>query len=210
MKKNKKIQITEKAREQFNQYGFGQVTLRMIANELSISCGNLNYHFKKREDILEALYFEMVAIFDKRIENLEQTELSILHLYQEVKVSMKRMYTYRFFWTDIYNLLRVNPTIEEHFKAVYEQRVQGCLFLFQIFQTQGLLTRESYKKEHQLLAEQMIHFGNTFWYGTVLYDYNLVENITKGTNQYIAILYPYLTRKGKEELRIILPDFFAK
>jgi AcrR family transcriptional regulator len=175
-----------------------------------MSCGNLNYHFKKREDILEVLYFEMAEVFDKRIETLAETELSIAHLYKEVKTSMERMYTDRFFWTDIYNILRINPIIKEHFQSVYEQRIQGCLFLFQAFQTQGLLGVEKYKKEQQQLAEQLIHFGNTWWYGTALYAPNSAENIRKGTNQYVAILYPYLTEKGQEELRAIMPQFFAK
>jgi AcrR family transcriptional regulator len=209
MKNNTKKNIIDKARELFNQYGFGQVTLRMIANELSMSCGNLNYHFKKREDILEVLYFEMAEVFDKRIDTLANRALSISHLYNEVRVSMDRMYIYRFFWTDIYNLLRINPTIKEHFQTVYEQRIKGCLFLFQTFQTQGLLRTESYKKEHQQLAEQLTHFGNTWWYGTALYVPNLAESITKGTNQYVAILYPYLTKKGQEELRTIMPSFFG-
>lgn len=210
MKNNTKNNIINKARALFNQHGFGQVTLRMIANELSMSCGNLNYHFKKREDILEVLYFEMAEVFDKRIESLTETELSIVHLYKEVETSMERMYIYRFFWTDIYNILRINPTIKEHFQSVYEQRIQGCLFLFQAFQAEGLLQAEKYKKEQQQLAEQLIHFGNTWWYGTALYAPNLTENIRKGANQYLAILYPYLTHKGQEELRGIMPQFFAE
>jgi len=210
MKNSTKKNIINKAREQFNQYGFGQVTLRMIANELSMSCGNLNYHFKKREDILEVLYFEMVEVFDQRIDTLPQVELSILHLYNEVKTSMERMYTYRFFWTDIYNVLRTNIKIREHFQLVYEQRIKGCLYLLQNFQEQGLLRAEQYPKEYSYLAEQMIHFGNTWWYGTALYQHNLAENVTKGTDQYVAILYPYLSTKGQEEIKKVMPWVFVK
>jgi AcrR family transcriptional regulator len=47
----------------------------MIALELNMSSGNLNYHFKKREDIFEALYFEMVLEFDERIESLRNMDL---------------------------------------------------------------------------------------------------------------------------------------
>ena len=48
----------------------------MIAVELKISSGNLNYHFKNREDVLEALYFEMVSEFDSRVNQLGETEIS--------------------------------------------------------------------------------------------------------------------------------------
>jgi len=40
----------------------------MIAMELGMSSVNLNYHYKKREDILESFYFEIVKSFDKRDE----------------------------------------------------------------------------------------------------------------------------------------------
>lgn len=209
MKNNTKTKIIDQARIQFNQYGFGQVTLRMIANELSMSCGNLNYHFKKREDILELLYFEMVKVFDKRVENLEQSELSMEHLYKEVSVSMERMYQYRFFWTDIYNILRLNTLVKEHFQTVYQERLKGCLFLFQAFQSQGLLPKETYKGEYQKIAEQLIHFGNTWWYGTVLYDHDLSQNIATGVERYLMILYPYLTESGQKEMRGVLPSVFV-
>lgn len=205
MKNNTKTKIIDQARVQFNEYGFGQVTLRMIANELSMSCGNLNYHFKKREDILELLYFEMVAVFDKRVENLVQAEISMEHLYREVRASMERMYHYRFFWTDIYNILRLNPLVKEHFQTVYQQRLEGCLFLFKAFQAQGLLSVEIYKGAYQRVAEQLIHFGNTWWYGTALYDQDLSQNIEIGVERYLMILYPYLTEKGKKEMSNVLP-----
>ena len=58
MSKKKKL-ILEAARTLFNERGYSQVTIRMIALELNMSSGNLNYHFKKREDIFETLYFEI-------------------------------------------------------------------------------------------------------------------------------------------------------
>lgn len=63
--KNTKQQILEAARKRFNKSGYMQATICMIASKLGISSGNLNYHFCKREDILEALYFAMVKQFDK-------------------------------------------------------------------------------------------------------------------------------------------------
>ena len=63
------------SRKLFNELGFSQVTIRMIASELGFSSGNLNYHFRKRADILEALYFEMVEVFDKRIQDLSEARI---------------------------------------------------------------------------------------------------------------------------------------
>ena len=69
MSKKKKL-ILDTAKALFNEKGYHNVTIRMIALKMNMSSGNLNYHFKKREDIFEALYFEMVSEFDERIDLL--------------------------------------------------------------------------------------------------------------------------------------------
>ena len=60
---DRKAKILTTARALFNKEGFSNVTIRMIAQGLEISSGNLTYHYQKREDIFEALYFEMVSEF---------------------------------------------------------------------------------------------------------------------------------------------------
>ena len=55
-----KLKIIKQALHLFNNNGTSNVSLRAIAKETGISIGNLQYHFKKREDIIEALYFQLV------------------------------------------------------------------------------------------------------------------------------------------------------
>ena len=114
----------------FNKEGYGSVTIRMIALELSMSSGNLNYHFRKKEEILESLYFDMVTEFDRRIAELGTVELSLESIKADIESSMERMLDYGFFWTDLYNLLRSNQKLATHFQSVYEKRVAGYRFMF--------------------------------------------------------------------------------
>ena len=79
----------------------------MIALKMNMSSGNLNYHYKKREDIFEALYFEMVSEFDERVKKLTDIEISIEQIKIDIERSMERMLEYIFFWTDLYNLLSI-------------------------------------------------------------------------------------------------------
>ena len=110
--KSTKDKILNTSRVLFNTFGYSNVTIRMIAKALQMSSGNLNYHFKKRDQILEALYFEMVATFDQRIEDLETQTPTLKKMQQEIYSSMKRMVAYKFFWTDLYNLLQINEPIK--------------------------------------------------------------------------------------------------
>ncbi len=76
-----KQKILIKSLELFNYNGISKTSLRTIADEVGISVGNLQYHFKKREDIIEALYFQLVkkmdAIFFMPNEDLLKSFLNI-------------------------------------------------------------------------------------------------------------------------------------
>ena len=59
MRKNTKLEILRVAKELFNERGYNDVSTQNIADAMGISKGNLNYHFNKKEDIIEAVVEEM-------------------------------------------------------------------------------------------------------------------------------------------------------
>jgi AcrR family transcriptional regulator len=181
----------------------------MIASELKMSSGNLNYHFKKREDILQALYFEMVETFDKRVNQLGDTEITLRTAKEDITESLKRMVDYRFFWTDLYNLLRLNKEIKEHYEDAYEKRFKGFIFLFQYLNEKGVMRDFEFKKESLLLAERIIGFSNTWLYNSFVYDIKIDdEYIERQTNNLLMMLYPYLTDLGKDQFKRLVPELF--
>lgn len=203
MSKTKK-RILDTAKALFNAQGYRNVTIRMIAEALDMSSGNLNYHFKKREDILEALYFEMVAVFDKRVERLPETTFSITQIYSDIHTSMKRMVDYRFFWTDMYHILQEHKTIQIHFNGVYEKRKAGFLFLCKELVKTGQMLTPSFKGQYEELAETMINYGNTWIYASLVYNEDLTENKVKtSAKAMLHMLYPYLEDKVKAEVILI-------
>ncbi len=204
--KKTKLRILQTARALFNERGFLNVTIRQIAEALEMSSGNLNYHYRKREDILEALYFEMVHHFDARVAALPQQEISFTQIRDDIYSSMLVMLDYRFFWTDLYQLLQLNTAINSHFQAALQKRIGGYTFLFSALQQMKLMQAPSFKDEHTLLGNQMIHFGNTWLYGAILYpENNLNQAYAKQqANALLMMLYPYLTAKGKEGLQAVV------
>ena len=48
-------EILAAADELFREYGYENTTLRMIAQEVGISCGHLEHYFKEKKDLLNAL-----------------------------------------------------------------------------------------------------------------------------------------------------------
>lgn len=59
MRKHIKQEIIQTAKRLFNERGYNQVSTQDIAEALGISKGNLNYHFKRKEDMLDAIVEEM-------------------------------------------------------------------------------------------------------------------------------------------------------
>lgn len=49
------------ARAMFNAHGFGHVTIEMLAGEIGIARGNLWYHFKTKQDLIEAISAQFTA-----------------------------------------------------------------------------------------------------------------------------------------------------
>ncbi len=193
----------------FNEKGYSNVTIRMIALQLNMSSGNLNYHFKKREDILEALYFEMVEVFDDRVKNISSTEISLETIKNDIIESLFRMIEYRFFWTDLYNILRLNEKLKKHFLNAHEERINGYKFLFKHIQEKGILDSFRFESERDFLIERMIGYSNTWLYNSFIYEIEINKDyIASRSENLMGMLYPYLTDLGKSQYRVVFPKLF--
>lgn len=208
--KNRKTNILSASRKLFNKHGYSNVTIRMIALELKISSGNLNYHFKKREDILAALYFEMVAAFDARVEQLNERDITFKMIKEDIQLSMRSMVEYHFFWTDLYHLLQLNDKIKLHFEKVYKNRFKGYQFLFNTLIEKEFLQPFESAQECHFLIERMIGFSNTWIYNSYLYGKRINSNyIALQANHLLLMLYPYLTDLGEIEFKKLVPECFV-
>lgn len=202
--KNRRQAILDAACELFNAQGISSVTIRQIAQHLGISSGNLNYHFKKREEILHALYFEMVAIFDARLEALPQQTISLSLIYEQMKGSMEQMVSYRFIWTELPQLLRHDAAIKAHFKGVYQQRLKGYAYTFDQLIAQGIMRAPTFDEEYPQLAMRMVQYSDTWLSHLALYEQSPQASLKQQLHILLGTLYPYLTAQGQEELRGIL------
>ncbi len=206
MSKTKK-KILESARSLFNKLGYSQVTIRMIAKDIGISSGNLNYHYKTRDSILEDLYFEMVTVFDARLADLGNQKFTIQSIKNDIESSMETMVRYQFFWTDLYNLLSQNKKIRDHFEDAYSKRKDGYRYLVRYLMDDGILSEPSDFARYEVLATLMIDFGNTWIYSSQLYNEKRIsqDDISYQAYRLFLMMYPYLTKKGKAEFESIFP-----
>ena len=171
MKKTKE-RILATALDLFNERGIASVTLRTIAQAMGISQGNLNYHFKKRDDILEALYLQLVAKMDAGVANMQGTEINLQLFFDLSKTMMQQFYEYRFFMLDFVQIMRNNQVINEHYTQLSRLREMQFLGLFHLWIEAGFMRAEAFENEYKNLYVRMNILGD-FWLSTAFIQQQL-------------------------------------
>lgn len=191
----------------FNTHGVSNVSLRAIADEVGISVGNLQYHFKKREAIIEALYFGLVEKIDHIIfVNTDELLKSVLNISTEM---IRILYEHHFFLLDFITITRNNKKIKKHYAELSKQREVSFLKIIEILIENDLFRVELLKNEYCGLFKRIEVISN-FWFSSILIQ---EDTLSKASIEEYSLLisqsfYPYLTDKAKEEYSIIFPNQF--
>ena len=182
----------------FNERGLSQVTLRTIAQEMGISQGNLNYHFKKRRDIIEGLYFQLVERMDEVFQGLVTREVDIPLVFESNRRVLEAFYNFRFFMLDFVQIMRENPSIQQHYLQLQKARIGQFQQTVTILQDKELVRTEEFEDEFDHLYQRMSIVGD-FWLSAAEVS---GPSAGKLINHYQLILsefiYPYLTPTGKQ------------
>jgi AcrR family transcriptional regulator len=198
--KNTKEKILDTALELFNTLGLSKVTLRTIAKEMGISQGNLNYHYKKRDDIIEALYFQLVKNIDESFKSQNKSKSVFHSLFKISDTTMINFYNYRFIFLDFVQIMRENNKIKRHYLELTEQRESQFMQLFDLLIKEGVLRKPIIKDEYINLYKRIQIMGD-FWISSA------VTTSKSFSKKYIPIyseiinqnIFPYLTEKGRDE-----------
>ena len=186
----------------FNEFGEPNVNTTLISEEVKISPGNLYYHFKNKDDIINCIFqqFEkeidqLLAVPTGRSADVEDAWL-FLHLLFEL------IWKYRFFYRDLNNLLANNRTLEIKFKELLNEKVQVARRLCEGLQSAGQLTADT--REIEALATNMVVVA-TYW---LSFAYVLDPRrsnqpavvgaaLQRGCYQTMALTSPYLSGNAR-------------
>ena len=115
MKTREKILL--QALDLFNQKGVDQVSVLEISQTMGISYGNLTYHFKKKDDLVQALYVQMQHELDAAINHLVQRIFEETYYLKLVNELLQVTWKYRFLYLSINSLMNQYPFIREGEKS---------------------------------------------------------------------------------------------
>lgn len=203
MNKTKK-KILQASLELFNEHGLLNVSQRRITDFLKISPGNLTYHFKKKEDISAALYFEFVAIIEEESKKYLAGARKMTDFVKLIESWFAHMYDFRFIFFDLTSLLRMNPKIEENYEQFIQVRAGIFLKIVNSLIEQKIIRQAEIPNEYEHLYSRL-HIVSDFYlsYRKAIDKELKTAQQKKHTALFFHAIYPYFTKKGKELFKTI-------
>lgn len=184
----------------FNEEGEPNVTTVDVANEMGISPGNLYYHFRGKEMIIEDLYDqfdrEMTDILTAPIQKTIGMEDSWLYLY----VVFEHIYQYRFLYYNLSDVMQRYEKIQRRFKRLLKLKVSTAKALCRDLKSHEVL-RETSDSELEVLVNQIV-MTVIYWFA-----FNAISDrhhkkpeilMHEGVFQVMSLLAPHLQENKKE------------
>ena len=191
--------------ELFNRFGEPNVSTTVISAEMKISPGNLYYHYPAKETLVNGLYARYEAALEEllgaadNVRNVEDAWLFVHMLFELI-------WSYRFLYRDLNDLLSKNRLLETSFQRVLVDKNRAVRALVDGLEAGGAMTIDA--RDAGTVAESMVALL-TYW---LSYEYvrdprhalepdAAAHSLARGASHVLALLIPYLDETSREHLR---------
>jgi AcrR family transcriptional regulator len=203
--------ILEVTLELFNRFGEPNVSTTLISAELSISPGNLYYHYPAKDELINALFDryeralnELLAAAEG-VRNIEDAWLFFHMLFELI-------WQYRFLYRDLNDLLSKNRRLETHFQFVLKNKGKAVRQLLDGLGQGGAMRIDS--RETTPVATSMV-VVLTYW---LSYEYvrdprkalepeSAGAALVRGAYHTLSLLMPYLDGESKAHLLTLVGPY---
>ncbi|MBX3619591.1 MAG: TetR/AcrR family transcriptional regulator [Rhizobacter sp.] len=189
--------VLDTCRSLFNERGPGAVTTAEIAATVGINEGNLYYYFKKKEQIVLALFDQFEAalgeLAQRQLANLERSTAGEDNILDFFKV----VWEWRFFYRDAPTLYQLAPGLRERNKALADSSHEASRRIVQHLVEQGRLAVPAQEVERLVVNTWIVC---TFWieYLQVTRGVTRItrKHLDDGYEQVRALYRPYAPAVG--------------
>lgn len=197
MKISTKQKILAVARTLFNDYGYNSVSLRDIAKAVGISEGNLTYHFKKKENLIESLLLESVDTFPTGTpQTLEELDAIFEDLQQNVQKNL-------YFFLHYAQLSQSSPEICQKQSIRYSKLLEKLKRAFQNLNEAGLVRDEVFSGEYNNMIDTL-YMSIIYWAPFMELKKTAHADNTEYRNYAWNSMCHLLTEKGRSKLQEII------
>ncbi len=198
MAKSTKDKILDAAARCFNRDGMVNVRLQHIGDEAEwMSVGNLAYHYRTKEHIVQAIWERLVA--EQRV---LMAEFRVLPLFEDVERYLRSSFAlqqrYLFFYQDTLEVMRAYPTIAEaHRKHLTWQALQ-ILEMLRFNAARGAFQPEVSVGHFEQLAHLINRTAETWLYHQRILDLP-ADDFDAFRQTFWSLLLPCMTEMGRME-----------
>ncbi len=188
----------------FNREGIANIRLQHIADEAGVSVGNMTYHYRNKDAIVQAIWEQLVQ---KQRDLL--AEFRIVPLFEDIERLVYSTFAlqqaYRFFYVDTLEVMRAYPAIQTAHRQHISWQVQQMELAIRFNLSRGAFCAEKHEGQFAMLAE-------LFWLLTDLWMYRqcvqngVTVNYRAFRNMLWALFRPFFTDMGAREFEQIIDD----
>ena len=188
--------ILEVTLELFNRFGEPNVSTTLISAELSISPGNLYYHYPAKDELINSLFDKYERSLSELL-NASDGVRDVEDAWFFMHSLFELIWQYRFLYRDLNDLLSKNRRLETHFQWVLKNKTRSIRAMLDAMSRNGAVKIDS--REVEATATSMV-VVLTYW---LSYEYvrdprkalepeSAQAALMRGAQHVLNILVPYL------------------
>ncbi|HKE48484.1 MAG TPA: TetR/AcrR family transcriptional regulator [Rhodanobacteraceae bacterium] len=201
MARQTRERILDTSLAMFNAQGEPNVTTNHIADELGISPGNLYYHFRNKDDIVEQLFSRYEARIDDALLIPQERLPDLEDIWLQLHLVFECMWAYRFLYRDLVDILARNRKLKLRFSRIMTRASGSAAELMHGLVRAGIMRASA--AEIRGLAENVLLVA-TFWqsFSAVRGGKAQAEEIElgRGIHQVMVLIAPFLREAEREHL----------
>ncbi len=177
------------------------VRLQHIADFGCISVGNLAYHFKHKDCIVETLYDAL-----KEAQETSLFEFRMAHLFEDINRQLHHIFScqkhYLFFYLDTLEVLRAYPTIREKHQQHIAWQLQQVEWMFAYNVDRNTFQAPVRKGQYIQLAWLFWMTMDNWMYSRQINGLSHLDEDAFVADLW-SLMLPYLTEEAHDELKML-------
>ena len=191
MARQTRKRILDASLAMFNAQGEPNVTTNHIADELEISPGNLYYHFRNKDDIIEQLFGGYEQRMDAALSAPEGRLPGLEDVWLQLHLVFECIWDYRFLYRDLVDILTRNRRLRLRFARILKRADEQAHQVMRGLVQAGVMRASA--DEVDAAATNILVIA-TFWlnYAAARGDKDERTSIRDGIVQVMMLIAPFL------------------
>lgn len=196
--------IIQTAIELFNEHGTKAISTNRIADECQLSRGNLHYHFRTKEEIIQTIFQRIDREMDDSwYEDHEHPSMEYTHFMFARQIDL--IWRYRFFYRELYSLLQNDARLKLLFMDCRKKRMKEVRRYFDEMVKIGLMVEPQAPVSMNSILQVSWLITDQWLPNLDLHDKQVnEENIEEGFELIMQVFEPYFTPKAKTDYQKII------